>query len=155
MRPTNGPSRGYYLDNVSFETARNDALVGTVARSGGSARISKACNKDRPLQTIKARLPFLYLEYLSSDPSEKTEYPFLIGYVYESFPRANRIISLDPYVAIHSNKGLLPLLWNFYPRESRVFFILLESNRSMFGRNFSVWSLCFWEPFWETVRYVK
>lgn len=78
MRPTNGPSRGYYLDNVSFETARNDALVGTVARSGGSARISKACNKDRPLQTIKARLPFLYLEYLSSDPSEKTEYPYRI-----------------------------------------------------------------------------
>lgn len=34
----------------------------------------------------------------------------LIGYVYESFPRANRIISLDPYVAIHSNKELLPLL---------------------------------------------
>lgn len=38
----------------------------TVARSGGSTRISKACNKDRPLQTIKAR--FLYLQYLSSDP---------------------------------------------------------------------------------------
>lgn len=137
MRPTNGPSRGYYLDNVSFETARNDALVGTVARSGGSARISKACNKDRPLQTIKARLPFLYLEYLSSDPSEKTEYPFLIGYVYESFPRANRIISLDPYDSFQQGVVASPLS-NFYPRESRVFFILLESNRSMFGRNFSV-----------------
>lgn len=156
MRPTNGPSRGYYLDNVSFETAWNDALVGTVARSGGSARISKACNKDRPLQTIKARLPFLYLEYLSSDPSEKTEYPFLIGYVYEPFPRANRIISLDPYVAIHSNKGLLPLLCPTSTHVSHEYFLScwnrigtcsggislfdLSASESPFGRRCVTWN---------------
>lgn len=95
---------------------------GTVARSGGSTRITRAWNKDRAVQTIKPRLPFLYLEYLSFDPSEKTE--CLSDMCANRSPKANRIISLEPYVAIHSTRGVVASPVKHLSVMSRVFFNL-------------------------------
>lgn len=97
----------------------------TVARSGGSTWISKACNKDRPLQTIKAR--FLYLQYLSSDPrKDGILIPFPYRICVQTVPQGESYNFIGTLRGDSLQQGVVasPLLWKLL-RVTIVFFILL------------------------------